>query len=52
VAAVVGDPGHPGAPFLKDRLYLDYQEAAAIQPRARSEPALNAVASGQPSGGS
>ncbi len=30
VMAVVGDPGRPGAPLLKDRLYLGYQETAAI----------------------
>jgi hypothetical protein len=30
VAAVVGDPGRAGAPLLKDRLYLGYQETAAI----------------------
>jgi hypothetical protein len=30
VLAVVGDPGRPGALFLKDRLYLGYQETAGI----------------------
>ncbi|HEX4960364.1 MAG TPA: hypothetical protein VF173_05970 [Thermoanaerobaculia bacterium] len=30
VTAVTGDPGRVGAPLLKDRLYLGYQETAAI----------------------
>jgi hypothetical protein len=30
VLAVVGDTGRPGALFLKDRLYLGYQETAGI----------------------
>jgi len=30
ILAVVEDPGRPGAPLLKDRLYLGYQETAAI----------------------